>query len=87
MFKNTSKNKEFYKCYKSGKGCHGKEVYDKVNKVSQIYEEWVFKIQHIKYKYIKIQSLYDKNELNTINMNIKNIKDFILDIYPKIIKY
>jgi len=53
IFKNNSKNKEYYYCFKNAKGCPGKALYDITNNEFRIYISCDFQINHNKYTFEK----------------------------------
>lgn len=67
IFKNSSKNFEFFYCYKKSKGCLGKGKYDKKSKDFKVYTKCDKNIYH------------EKNTYNNFEMLL--INDIMQDIY------
>ena len=76
LFKNNSKNKEFYTCYKAGKGCPGKAMYVINEDIFRVYVECNFNIKHENITFEKFEIMYNNNKLNEINMNIKKYQRY-----------
>ena len=57
-YKNESKNKKFYNCYKINKVCPRKALYDKINEFS-VYVKCNFEINHETFKFEKFEILFN----------------------------
>ena len=78
LFKNSSANKEFYTCFKKGKGCDAKAFFDKTNNSFHVYKGCNVSIDHNNIKYEKFEMKCQNNELKDIDMNIKKYQRYYI---------
>ena len=78
LFKNESKTREFYNCYKSGKGCNGKAFYGKLTQKFNVYKECDFTIEHEDINYEKFEEKCNNNSLNDIDISIKKYQRYYI---------
>ena len=71
IFKNSSKNYEFYYCYKSGIGCKGKGKYDIKTKEFKVYVKCDKNINHEKNTFHNYEMKVNNNKIVDIDMNLK----------------
>ena len=71
IFKNSSRNYEYYYCYKSGKGCKGKGKYDIKTKEFKVYVKCDKNINHEKNTFPNFEMKINNNKFDDIDMNLK----------------